>query len=253
MSSHAPLKIEILTSREKEEHGIHSPVEIEHILRSIAEQGSRIVLYYGDANYFFLTTLLGVDKKGLWLEQSPNPTDNRRALESDQLVLVGTHLQVKVQFSAKKVRGVKYQGYPAFYLSLPTCIYRLQRRDNFRLSLSPAEYLRCVIPPAAPQAEVPREVTVMDISAGGIKLSCAESDVELEEGQVYENCQISLPETGKLNVTIIVKNMTLLHTKSGQTIKRAGCQFINVDGATNILLQRYINNMQRAAKAKQLT
>lgn len=253
MSSHAPLKIEILTSREQEEHGIHSPVEIEHILRNIAEQGSRMVLYYGDANYFFLTTVLGVGKKGLWLEQSPNPTDNRRVLESDNLVLVGTHQQVKVQFSTKEVSDAKYQGYPAFYLILPKCIYRLQRRDNFRLTLAPAEYLRCTIPPAVPQAEAPREVTVMDISAGGVKLSCTESDVELSEGQVYENCQINLPETGNINVTIIVKNLTLLHTKSGQTIKRAGCQFINIDGATNILLQRHINNMQRAAKAKQLT
>lgn len=253
MSSHAPLKIEILSRREEEEHGIHSPVEIEHILRSIAEQGSRIVLYYGDANYFFLTTMLGVDRRGLWLEQSPNPTDNRRVLESENLVFVGTHLQVKVQFSAKKVSNVKYQGYPAFYLTLPTRIYRLQRRESFRLTLAPAEYLHCVIPPAVPQAAAPREVTVMDISAGGVKLSCAESDVELEEGQVYENCQITLPDAGKINVTIIVRNLTLLHTKSGQTIKRAGCQFVNVDGATNILLQRYINNMQRAAKAKQLT
>jgi c-di-GMP-binding flagellar brake protein YcgR len=253
MSSHAPLKIELLTRREEEEHGIHSPVEIEHVLRSIAEQGSRMVLYYGDANYFFMTTLLGVDKKGLWLEQSPNPTDNRRTLESDKLILVGTHLQVKVQFTAKKASNVKYQGYPAFYLPLPTCIYRLQRRESFRLTLAPAEYLHCAIPPATPQAEAPREVTVMDISTGGVKLSCAENDVELEEGLVYENCQISLPEAGKINVTIIVKNLTLIHTKSGQTIKRAGCQFINVDGATNILLQRYINNMQRAAKAKQLT
>lgn len=253
MSSNVPLKMELLSRREEEEHGIHSPVEIQFILNTIAEQDARMVVYYGDANYFFMSTLLAVDSSGLWLEQSPNPTDNRRVLESDKLVFVSAHLQVKVQFSAKRATSVKYDGYPAFFVPLPKCIYRLQRREHFRLALSPAEYLHCALPTAPAQGIPQREVTVMDISVGGIKLNCAEADIELEEGKVYENCQITLPEAGKITVTIIVKNLTLVHTKSGNTIKRAGCQFINVDGATNILLQRYINNMQRAAKAKQLT
>ena len=85
----------------------------------------------------------------------------------------------------------------------------------------------------------------MDISAGGMKLTYTEGDIELVQGQTYENCQLKLPDVGTISITMIVRGLFSLPTKSGQTIQRAGCQFINLDGASNILLQRYINSMQR--------
>lgn len=257
MENNIPLKIETLSSREEESHSIVSAIEIEFILRNIAESGSRVALYYGDANYFILTTAMGVDHSGFWLEQSPNSTDNRRITESDDLFLVSTHLGVKVQFAAGKAYSVEYDDYPAFYLFMPKKIHRLQRREYFRLNPLPSEPLRCVIPvppdkltTGQPKEERPHQVTIMDISAGGIKLTCAEGDVELEPDQTYENCRIDLPNVGTINVAITVKNLTTLTTKSKQTIKRAGCKFSKIDGASGILLQRYVNNMQRTAKTK---
>lgn len=262
MEKNIPLKIETLSSREEEAHGIVSPVEIEFILRGITESGARVALYYGDANYFILTTMMGVDYSGFWLEQSPNSMNNRRITESDDLVLVSSHLGVKVQFAAGKAYSVEYEDYPAFYLFMPKIIYRLQRREYFRLNPLPSEPLRCVIPvppdkltsdkltTGKPKEVRPHQVTIMDISAGGIKLTCAEGEVELEPDQSYENCRIDLPDVGTITVTITVKNLTTLTTKSKLTITRAGCKFTRIDGASSILLQRYVNNMQRAAKAK---
>lgn len=262
MENNIPLKIETLSNREEEEHSIVSAVEIEFILNNIAENGARTALYYGDASYFILTTIMGVDYSGFWLEQSPNSMNNRRIIESDDLFLVSSHLGVKVQFAAAKAYSVEYEGYPAFYLFMPKKIYRLQRRESFRLNPLPSEPLRCVIPPPTdktktdktktdkPKEQHQRPITIMDISAGGIKLTCAEGDVELEVDQSYENCRIDLPDVGTITVTVTVKNLTTLTTKSKQTIVRAGCKFTHIDGASGILLQRYVNNMQRAAITK---
>ena len=141
---------------------------------------------------------------------------------------------------------MEYQGYPAFYLPLPDSIYRVQRRDSFRLTPPLSEPLRCIIPANVSQKKRQREMTIMDISAGGMKITCAEDDLDLEEGKTYENCQIKLPDVGTISVTITVRNLASLTTKSGQLLRRAGCKFENLDGATSILLQRYVNNVQRA-------
>lgn len=245
MKKDIPLKIEIFSSGEDDKHRLTSAKEIEFILHYIAEKGSRVALYYGDANDFILTTLLGVDDTGLWFEQSPNGSSNRRITESSKLVFVSSHLQVKIQFTANHASGVVYQGYPAFYLPLPDSLYRLQRREYYRLTTPVHEPLRCVISTVKSRTKRSHEITVMDISCGGIGLTCAEDDAELVPGESYPNCRIDLPEVGTISGTIVVKNMVLLTSASGHMQKHAGCEFKNLDGASAILLQRYVTNMQR--------
>jgi c-di-GMP-binding flagellar brake protein YcgR len=239
------MKYETLSRLEENEHGIASNKEIIAILKHIADNATRVALYYIDGSYSILTTLLGVNDNGLWLEQAANTHDNQRILESDNLWLVSTHLDVKVQFAANRVRGMEHQGYPAFHLPLPKTLYRLQRRENFRLDIPSAMPLRCIIPAGDPKTGKPFEVSLTDISAGGMKITYAEGDIELEQGQTYENCQIKLPDKDTVSVTMVVRSLFSLATQSGHIIKRAGCQFIDLDGTSNILLQRYINSMQR--------
>jgi c-di-GMP-binding flagellar brake protein YcgR len=246
MEKDLPLKIEIFSSGKDDKHCIASPKEIEFILHHIADKRLRIALYYGDANDFILTTLLGVDSTGLWLEQSPSNADNRRIIESGKLVFVSSHLQVKVQFTATHARSAEYQGYPAFYLPLPDSLYRLQRREYYRLIAPANEPLRCVIATGKPPGKRPREFTIMDISCGGIGLTCTESDAELVPGASYPDCRVDLLELGTINGTVEVKTLIVLTSASGHVHKRAGCEFKNLDGASTALLQRYVMNMQRA-------
>lgn len=237
------MKYETLSRSEEKEHGIISAREIVSILKHVADNTTRVALYYLDGSYFVMTTLLCVNDTGLWLEQGANNHDNKRIVECDNLTFVSTHLDVKVQFIARQARNAEYQGYSAFHLPLPKCIYRLQRRENFRLDIPSAKPLRCAIPACRPGQ--PCEVSLVDISAGGMKLTYVEGDVELVQGQTYENCQLQLPDVGTISVTMIVRSLFSLPTKSGSVIKRAGCQFINLGGTSNILLQRYVNSMQR--------
>lgn len=239
------MKYETLSRSEESELGIVSAKEIVSILKHIAGEATRVALHYLGGDCFVPTTLLGAGDTGLWLEQSTNEQDNKRILESDELIFVGTHLQIKVQFIVKQARSTEYQGYPAFHLPLPKCIYRLQRRENFRLNVPSTEPLLCSIPTGEPKPRQLCEVSLMDISAGGMKLTYKEGDIKLVEGKIYENCQIKLPDTGTISVTMMVRNLFSLSTQSEQTVMRAGCQFINLNGAANILLQRYITSMQR--------
>ena len=246
MGKDIPLKVEMLSTLDDNNYRIFSAREIELVLHHIAQKGARVALYYGDANDFILTTMLDVGNKGLWLEQSSNATDNLRILDSNKLVFVSSHLQVKIQFAATRVSNVEYQGYPAFFLPLPDSIYRLQRREYYRLMTQVSEPLRCVIAAGKPVFKRLREFIIMDISGGGLGLACTESDTDLVPGATYPDCRIELPEVGVIVGTIEVKNLFLLTSPSGQAQKCAGCEFKNMDPQHIILLQRYVTNMQRA-------
>lgn len=239
-----PLKIEIFSTEENDKYRLTSKKEIQSILHHIAEKGSRTALYYGGVNDFILTTLLDVDNAGLWLEQSKNNTNNQHIAESSKLVFVSSHVQAKIQFSVNHADSLEYQGTPAFYLPLPDSVYRLQRREYFRLMAPANKPLLCVINTGKIPRKQPHEFTIMDISCGGVGLTCKETETELVPGAIYQDSRIELPDVGAINGNVEVRTLVLLTSASGLVHKRAGCEFKNLDGASTILLQRYVMMMQ---------
>ena len=246
MQANIQLTIDTLTDAEEKECRVTSARQIQSILRNIAENGVHTALYYDDAQDFIMSSLLDVGDKGFWVEQGVDTLKNRRVVESKKITLVSSLDQVKIQLTVGSIQAVTHQGYPAFYLPLPASLCRVQRREYFRLMFSLSERLRCVIPLNKQQGGGRIEVPVMDISGGGVRLFYTDNVVGFEPGEVYDGCQINLPEVCQLNVTLIVKNLVSISPKPEQIIKRVGCEFKDLDKASDIMLQRYITKMQRA-------
>jgi len=240
MQKDIPLTIERLSEEQEKECRITSARQILSLLKHISEDGLRAVLYYDGARDFIITSLLDVDENGLWVEQGVDSKKNLRIAETNKITLVSSLDQVKIQFYATGVSTETYQGYPAFYLLLPDSLYRVQRRENYRLVLPLNERLRCIVPTNHNGDKI--DVPVMDISGGGLRLF---ADGEFVLGQNYQGCQIDLPETGVINFTMIVKNLVTISPKPGQTVRRVGCEFKHLDNASSVLLQRYVTKMQR--------
>lgn len=240
-----PLKIELFSSDEESDFLITNPKEILSILHTIAQRKSRVALYYNEGNSMVLTMILAADENGIWVDAASNPLDNRHIERSNRIIFVSTHNQAKVQFVASSATLGLYENAPAFNFPLPRKLLRLQRRDYYRLVTPGPDILKCVICPVPEKAHIQREVTVMDISIGGVALICEESGVELRPGMLYEHCQIDLPEVGTLEATIEVKNAFEITDRNGHVKRRAGCVFVKPDGRTSMLLQRYVSQMQR--------
>lgn len=245
MEKDIPLKIEILSKEYDETLRITSPEEIRYVLHYIAKVGNRVALYYDSENDFILTTLLAVDDTGLWLELGPDDSINKCVSKSNSLIFISSHLQVKVQFTTNQAIISSYKDNPAFYIALPDKLYRLQRREFYRLMTPVSNPLRCIISKVSAHKQPPHEFIIMDVSCGGVGLVCMEDDTELAPGQLYNNCQIELPDYGIITGMIEVRNLVQITSKSGEIKKRAGCEFKNLDPSSVILLQRYITSMQR--------
>ena len=242
-----PLKIELFSNDEESDYLISNHREIVSILQSIAQRKSRVALYYNEGNSMVLTMILAADESGVWIDATSNPLDNRIIERSKRIIFVTTHNQAKVQFVANDVILGTYEDAQAFSLGLPKKMLRLQRRDYYRLVTPETNALKCIIRPIPGQIHIQHEVTVMDISIGGVALVCEASGIELQPGTVYEHCKIELPEVGKLEASIEVKNAFEITDRNGRVMRRAGCVFVKPDGRTTMLLQRYVAQMQQSA------
>ena len=240
-----PLKIELFSNDEENHYLVSNPKEIVSILQTIAQRKSRVALYYNEGNSMVLTMILAVDEHGVWIDAASNPLDNRHIERSKRVIFVTTHNQAKVQFIAGDVVLGMYEGAPAFSAALPRKLLRLQRRDYYRLVTPEINALKCIIRPVPGQTHIQHEVTVMDISIGGVALVCEASGIELQPGMVYEHCRIDLPEVGTLEASIEVKNTFEITDRTGKVKRRAGCVFVKPDGRTTMLLQRYVAQMQQ--------
>lgn len=267
MKKNIPLTIENITDADEKECRVSSPKQIEAIIRNIAETGSNVALYFSPKREFIMTTILDFDEDGLWVEPGHTATENHHISESRKITLIGSHNQVKVQFVVNSASRVTYDGQPAFFLPMPTSLYRLQRREYFRLSLPPREHLRCRINIKKPQGNdaadnatsletvvVNFEVPAADISGGGIGLICMEGEFDFVPGETYTDCHIDLPNVGSIHVSITIRNIIPLSTsKSGKVLQRAGCEFKDIDGQTSGKLQRFITEKQRLMAMISLT
>lgn len=245
MAKDISLTIETLSASQEREFRITSPRQIQSILGHVQEGWPRAALYYGNGEEdFIMISLLEVDDcEGMWVSQSMDAEKNQCAMASKSITVVAFFDQVKIQFSVGEASPVLYEGFPAFYLALPECLYRIQRREYYRLTTTPHEAPRCVIPLIEPHEGEKMEATVVDISVGGMKLSCPEGEVELAPDQTYSGCQINLPGVGKIDVAMKVKSLFTIEAH-GLTTKYAGCEFANLSNTASNQLQRYVTIQQ---------
>ena len=239
------------------EFRISAKKEMQSILQNIAEKGMRVALYYDDHN-FVLTTLIGANAKGLWLDIGPFPPENKKVTLSDKIIFVSVHQNVKVQFVAHDVKMTSLEGDEVFYTDLPDFLLRIQRRNYFRLSVPASTPITCTIPirpynPAKPEEpEILRKAPVWDISVGGIVLLCGEHETELLPKTTFQNCLIALPGTGTIRVNIEVRSNIKVTARNDSVTTRVGCQFIRPDNQIQSMLQNYITRLQSENLVKAL-
>ncbi len=238
-------KLEVYSSDNDDKHYITSAREILFILRNIASHDARVGLYYNNQQRYLRTTLIEVDSQGICLGCSGDESINSEIMSSDNLVVVSSHHNVKIQFSLNRPQRQKNKDTACFLTPLPVRLFRLQRREYFRLMTPAVNPLKCVIPLAGQVDMQTTEITIMDISGGGVALTCEENNTELTPGDRYEGCSISLPEFGTINGTIVVKNKAVLRDPDGTSYRRAGCEMQDMDHSSAQLLQRYVLNLQR--------
>jgi c-di-GMP-binding flagellar brake protein YcgR len=244
-----PLKVEVFANGDDQDFLIHSPFEIQNILKTINERKTRSAIYYGNGQHFMLTMVIDVSAEGIWIDPASRSNDNRNLLSSSEIVFVSSHNETKVQFKAANPWQVSYENNDAIFIPMPTSLLRLQRRDAYRLTSQPLQPLTCVVQAERSDYRPMPKLRVRDISIGGLSLEYPEKEIELKTGEIYPDCEITLPEFGTLKVNLQVQNTFDVTNRLGKTQRRVGCKFVKQERDVTIPLQRYVAQGQIQAAA----
>lgn len=242
----SPLKPDA-ASADQSKYLIHSRLEIATILGTLGNAGTMVTAYFGGGNDFILTSVAAVrpEQDRVFLDYGADDEANQRALKTRKITFVAAHERIKIQFAAESLRAARLGGRDVFGMAIPATLLRLQRREYFRITTPLAKPLMCIIAPQAELPNVPAEVTIVDISCGGIALIDAIDPSGIETGAHFRGCRIQLPELGEVAADLEVRSTFELTYRNGAKHRRAGCEFIGIRERERALIQRYISRLER--------
>jgi hypothetical protein len=74
--------------------------------------------------------------------------------------------------------------------------------------------------------------------------------LDLEPGNSYESCHLTLPDVGVIVTGIKVCNTFEVTLRNGLACKRSGCKFVGMSESERGRVQRYITRLERDLYAK---
>lgn len=249
-----PPQFELEKSDEYSRFLLHSKSEILSVLRTLIQKGSMITVHFDQGHAFLLTSMIALtpDNREFIIDLGSNEEMNQKALLTKKLIFTTLIDKVKIQFSLGKISLTQHEGRPAFLGAIPQSVLRLQRRDFFRLSTPVANPITLVANlELADQPPRLFELPVLDISGGGVGLMASPEQARIfNRGDIMNDCRMMLPEEGLLVVTLSVRNMFDVITRTGARHVRIGCEYVGLPSVRMTMVQRYITRIERERKAR---
>ena len=226
---------------------IRSKKTIIRILHEIMQKNTLVTLYFDQSNHFILTSILAINEQSneLLIDYGAEPELNSLALKSSHLTFITSQNRIKIEFECNQISSSRLNNRDVFTVNLPESLIRLQRRHNYRITTPILDPLKCIIPIPSEEDLFKAEITLIDLSCGGIGVIDHHPVINFEPGMIYQNCQIHLPGFGCINTAIEVKTTYEITLKNGQLCKRAGCQFIDLPTEMEALIQRYVTKYEQ--------
>lgn len=232
-----------------EEFTSSAPREVAYNLRQLVQAGERVSVIFGEGEESFLTILIDIDEDTglLYFDWGGSDSTVRKFLESERNFFICTPQGIRNQFMVGKVWEAEIDGRRAFATRLPKRYMRLQRREFFRLALPITQRPQCGVQSSQnPQRLV---LPVVDIGIGGLGFELPGGRFEFAAGEILTRASFALGTFGRIDIDLKVRYATRL-TRGGKETARMGCEFVNLSGAMEHTLQRFLTHVQRELKAR---
>ncbi|MDR2209246.1 MAG: flagellar brake protein [Azoarcus sp.] len=228
--------------------------QVRQLLQELVRNHSLISVHLLPGSLSFLSTILTLsdDEEWIFLDPSPNETIYRRSLKAERLLCITQLNKIRIQFRLHNVVEIPVGNHPALAAPVPNEVLRLQRRDAFRLQVPLSHNLKCVLPEQENEhAEFRKkgiEVSVIDISAGGLSMELPISKTSPSVGDRIIGCHLKLPDH-LIKLDLEVRNHGLRILANGKQMLRLGCSFISLPTQSANQIQRYIYQIEREMRA----
>ena len=236
-----------LGAPETQKYVLANPTEIAGVLSELRTRRVRPSLYYGPENSnTCLSMILEVDLTAnrFIFDIDRNEIVNERIQRADRIAWVGWIDGVKVSFACEPPRRVRYEGDAAFVAPLPTRVLRAQRRNAFRASTPVSQPLMCRIDPTG-AGRLGLPLRVVDISTLGLCLLVDIEELPWRPGASVPTARVDLPGHGPIECGFEVRYVIPAGARHPAQFRRCGVQFVGMAARDSVLIQRYINDLQR--------
>ncbi|MCL2161555.1 MAG: flagellar brake protein [Betaproteobacteria bacterium] len=234
--------------------------QILQLLQELIGNHALISVHLFPGGLSFLSTIvtLSEDEEWIFLDASPNETIHRRCLQAERLLCVTQLNKIRIQFRLHNGMEIPFEGHATLAAPIPEEILRLQRRDAFRLQVPLSHDLKCILPVQKhehdPQSDHGPpwkrgvEVSVIDISAGGLSLEAPVNKITPIVGDQINGCRLKLPKN-LIAVNLEIRNHGRRILGNGKEMLRLGCSFIGLPTQAANQIQRYIFQVERELHA----
>ena len=246
-NNHFDRVIELSPEIEDNKFRIFSKSAIQSILRAVMQRNILVALHFGHNDDYILTSILSIDPEfqKIIVDFGEAEKLSKVALDTKEVTFVTSQDQSKIQFTCVAIRKIRFEGRNAFSIDLPKSILHIKKRQYYQIIKPSHSTLKCIIPLPNEYTSNSTEITVHDISCGGITLIEQSSLVNFKCGATYKNCQIDLPGVGVLNIAIKIKNTYKVTLDNGLVCKHAGCEFINSPQEMLEMVRQYISKLKQ--------
>ncbi|MCC5812345.1 MAG: flagellar brake protein [Ectothiorhodospiraceae bacterium] len=219
------------------------------VMRSLQRKPEIVTAHFDAGKRFLVTAVLGVDADNdrLILDYGPDREMNARALLADRFVCVAKQSNISVKFPCGRLTAGEHEGGPAFFTSIPEQVYRLQRREYFRVPAPVGNPLYCTLADPDDESRTYR-MRVMDLSLGGLGLIDPDMNLPLQLRQGFPSCRLQLPGGGEMEVALEVRNISRYLLRDGRPGRRIGMAFGQLSQSQSNQVQRYLHQLQIAER-----
>ncbi|HEA25721.1 MAG TPA: hypothetical protein ENH92_01225 [Ectothiorhodospiraceae bacterium] len=225
--------------------------EIERAFKELIITKEMVTVRAGTGSTTLLTTMLDIlpDKGMFVFDKGQNQKINVIIENSKRLFFDANPHQVEIRFTSMKASSARYLGESVFAAPIPEVLYRVQRREFFRVDTPIINPVTCQIP----GANGVKLYDLFDISIGGLGINDPEHkiDNDLAVFDTIENCILHIPEFGDIKLDLEIR--AIYEKRRGiKTIRRFGFAYKELSTIHMTAIQRYINRRQMEMRAHEL-
>jgi c-di-GMP-binding flagellar brake protein YcgR len=228
-----------------EHYMLYSRSAIVQKLRQLGKKNSLITIHFDGLS--MLSTVIDVlsERDLLVLDYGADEALNQKLIKNNKAVIKADYDGIISQFTVHDIQKARLLGNETFACALPEEMLWVQRRESYRVKVPLSEKVICEVNHSNNNYV---RYPVLDISQGGIALFDANDELELEPGNIFENCKLSLGKHNTSYIDLEIRNHIDINPHDASKGTRCGCAFLNISGAFESSLQKFINMVEMQQK-----
>ncbi|MDH3355408.1 MAG: flagellar brake protein [Chromatiales bacterium] len=240
-----------LGDEELSKYRLSTDQDIERAFKELIITKEMVTVRASDSDAMLLTTMLDIlPSKGMFVFDKGQDADtNARIENAKRLFFDANPHQVEIRLSSQKAVSAKYLGESVFAAPIPPFIYRVQRREFFRVDTPIINPISCQVP----GNDSTKLYELFDISIGGFGINDPgyQMDDDLSVMDTIENCILYIPEFGDIKLDLEIRSI-YEKRRDIKTIRRYGFAYKDLSNIHMTAIQRYINRRQLEKRAQEL-